>query len=129
MNLLIGCLIIAALLPLLAKIPLAIAMHNAGGYDNHHPREQQAQLQGFGARALAAHHNAFESLIIFSLSILLAVATNTTTDTVQWLAIAHIGFRIAYHLLYLLNAHILRSVAWAIAIACSFAIIWQCIPN
>ncbi|OBT12067.1 hypothetical protein A9264_02665 [Vibrio sp. UCD-FRSSP16_10] len=128
MSLLIGCLISAALLPYIAKIPLAIAMHKTGRYDNHHPREQQANLQGFGARALAAHHNAFESLIIFSISILLAITTNTINDTVQLLAITHIGFRIAYNVLYLLNISTLRSIAWAIAIACSFLIMWQCIP-
>lgn len=63
MTILIICLFIAMVLPIVAKIPVAIAMNNAGGYDNNHPRAQQAKLTGFGARALAAHQNAFESLI------------------------------------------------------------------
>ncbi|MDP2562602.1 MAPEG family protein [Psychrobium sp. 1_MG-2023] len=126
---LIWCLVIAALLPFIAKVPLAIAMNKAGGYDNNHPREQQANLQGFGARALAAHQNAFESLIIFSIAILLALATNTITDTVQLLAMIHIGFRVAYNALYLLNIGVLRSISWTVAIGCSFAIMWQCIAN
>ena len=65
MTILIVCLFIACLLPYLAKIPTAIAMKNQpGGYDNNHPRAQQAMLTGFGARAVAAHQNSFESLII-----------------------------------------------------------------
>lgn len=64
MHTLLTCLFIAMLLPYLAKGPVAWAMVKAGGYDNHHPRTQQAQLTGFGARALAGHQNAFESLLI-----------------------------------------------------------------
>ncbi|NOI77258.1 MAPEG family protein [Vibrio coralliilyticus] len=127
MTILIVCLIGAALLPYLAKIPVAIAMHQAGGYDNHHPREQQARLKGWGARAMAAHQNAFESLLIFAIAILLAVSTSTVHDTVQLLAMTHIGLRVVYHILYLLNIGVWRSVAWAIAIGCSFAIMGLCL--
>ena len=55
MNILIICLFIAMLLPYLAKMPVAVAMAKLGGYDNAHPRAQQAKLTGFGARALAGH--------------------------------------------------------------------------
>ena len=129
MNTLIYCLIAAALLPYLAKIPVAIAMNKLGGYDNNHPREQQAKLQGFGARALAAHQNAFESLIVFSASILLAIATNTVNESVQLFAILHIGFRVAYHILYLVNIGVMRSICWAVAIGSSFFIMGQCIQS
>lgn len=129
MNTLIYCLIAAALLPYLAKIPVAIAMSKLGGYDNNHPRDQQAKLQGFGARALAAHQNAFESLIVFSASILLAIATNTVNESVQLFAILHIGFRVAYHILYLANIGVMRSICWAVAIGSSFFIMGQCIQS
>jgi uncharacterized MAPEG superfamily protein len=126
---LIWCLIIAVLLPYLAKIPLVFAMTKAGGYDNHHPREQQASLQGFGARALAAHQNAFESLIIFATAILLAVTTGTTSEIVQLLAIIHIVARVVYNILYLIDKSSLRSLVWAISLGCSLVIMWECIPS
>jgi uncharacterized MAPEG superfamily protein len=129
MDTLIYSLMAAALLPYLAKIPVAFAMHKDGGYDNNHPRDQQAKLKGFGARALAGHQNAFESLIVFAVAVLMALATGTTNDTVELLALLHVGFRVVYHILYLLNIGVLRSTAWAIAIGCSFAIMWQCIPS
>ncbi len=127
MTILMYCLFIAALLPYIAKLPLAYAMNQSGGYDNNYPRDQQAKLQGFGARALAAHQNAFESLIIFSAAILLAIATNKTGETIQQLAIIHIVARITYNALYLFNIGLMRTFAWLIATGCSFAIIWQCI--
>ena len=129
MTILIWCLFAATLLPYLAKAPVAIAMNKLEGYDNNHPRSQQAKLTGFGARALAAHQNAFESLIIFVPAVLLAIGTNTITDTVTLLAIIHVIARVAYNVLYLLNIGTMRSIVWAIATISSFAIIWQCIPQ
>lgn len=129
MTVLILCLIFASFLPYLVKIPLAIAMAKEGGYDNSHPREQQSRLEGFGARALASHQNAFESLLVFGIAILLAIATETTTESVQLLAIVHIVFRVIYHALYLIDKSTLRSISWFIAIACSFAIMGQCLPS
>ena len=128
MTVLIWCLFIAALLPYFAKGPVASAMNKLDGYDNNHPRSQQAKLTGYGARALAAHQNAFESLMIFAPAVLLAIATNTITQSIELLAITHVVARIAYNLLYLFNIGLLRSIVWGVATVSSFAIIWQCIP-
>jgi len=128
MTILVWCLFIAAILPYLAKAPVAYAMNKLSGYDNNHPREQQSKLTGFGARALAAHQNAFESLIIFAVAVLCALATNTITESVVTLGIVHIVARITYNILYLMNIGILRTAVWLVGIGCSFAIIWQCIP-
>jgi len=128
MTTLIWCLFIAALLPLLAKGPVAYAMNKLGGYNNNHPREQQSKLTGFGARALAAHQNAFESLMIFAPAVLLAIATQHTDKNIMLLAIVHVCARIAYNILYLMNIDKLRTLVWSVATISSFSIIWQCIP-
>jgi len=44
MTILILCLFIALLLPYIAKLPVAYAMNKLDGYDNSHPRNQQANL-------------------------------------------------------------------------------------
>lgn len=129
MSVLVICLFITMLLPYLSKIPVAYAMHKEGGYDNHYPREQQDKLKGFGARALAAHKNSFESMIIFTPACLTAIATHQVTPTLQVLAIAHVVSRFIYHLFYLMNLATLRSTIWFIGIACSFAMMWMCIPQ
>ncbi len=128
MTILISCLFIAALLPYVAKMPVAYAMAKQGGYDNNQPRAQQAILTGFGARALAAHQNAFESLIIFAPALLLAIAAQKTNSAITTLAIIHVVTRIIYNILYLCNVSTLRSLVWAVATLASFSIIYLCIP-
>jgi uncharacterized MAPEG superfamily protein len=125
MQTILICLLIAVLLPYAAKVPLAMAMAKLGRYDNNHPREQQAQLTGFGARALAGHQNAFESLIIFGIAVLTALVTNNVTDLVALLAIVHVVARLVYHVLYLLNFGTLRSLSWFVGIGASIGILCQ----
>jgi len=128
MHTLIVCLFIACLLPYLSKVPMAIAMNRQpGGYDNNHPRTQQALLIGFGARALAAHQNSFESLIVFSSAVLTALATQTINANTQGLAIGYLIARGIYHLLYLMNHSTLRSIVWGVSLFCSLGIILLCL--
>ncbi len=128
MTTLIICLFLALLLPLLAKGPVAFSMAKLGRYNNKHPREQQSKLTGFGARALAAHQNAFESVILFAPAVILALATGNSELTIVVLAVIHVVARVFYNILYLLNMALLRSIVWAIATLCSFTIVFQCIP-
>jgi len=127
MTFLIWTLIIAALLPYLAKGPVAYAMNKLGGYDNKHPRSQQAKLTGIGARALAAHQNAFESFMIFSAAILLALTTGHIGESIQQLATIYLIARVLYNILYLANIGFLRSVVWFISLGCSLAIMVLCL--
>ncbi|WP_338092724.1 MAPEG family protein [Legionella feeleii] len=97
-------------------------------YDNKQPRAQQATLTGIGARAVAAHQNSFESLIIFSTATLTAIATHNTSCLIQGLAIFHLISRGIYHLFYLLNWATLRSTLWTLGCLSSLGILWLCIP-
>ncbi|MEI6859572.1 MAG: MAPEG family protein [Shewanella sp.] len=125
MTSLLICLFIAMLLPYLAKGPVAVAMAKAGGYDNAHPRTQQAGFTGFGARAVAGHQNAFESLLIFGLAVVTVIATDNINTIVVTLAITHIIARVAYQIFYLIDKGTLRSLTWFVAVFCSFGIFFQ----
>lgn len=125
MTTMLTCLLIAMLLPYLSKVPVGYAMARAGGYDNEHPRAQQASLAGMGGRAVAAHQNAFESLLIFGLAVVTVLATDTVNDTAQTAALVHVAARIAYHIFYLTNHDKLRSTAWFAGIIPSFVILAQ----
>lgn len=127
MNTLIICLLIACILPYLSRIPLAIAMAKTGSYNNNYPRSQQATLQGFGARALAAHQNSFESLIIFATAVLTAMISNHVSTMVEYLAIVYIISRVIYHVLYLMNLAGLRSLIWFVGLVCSLTILGSCL--
>ncbi|MFT4927869.1 MAG: putative MAPEG superfamily protein [Phenylobacterium sp.] len=127
MQIVIICLFIAAVLPFLAKGPVAVAMHRLGGYDNKHPRSQQTELTGFGARALAAHQNAFEALLLFATAAITAIASNQVSATVEVASIVFVVARVAYNILYLLNLSTLRSISWAVGTVSCFVILKQCI--
>lgn len=123
------CLFIATLMPILAKVPLAIAMNQAsGGYNNRNPREQQKSLTGFGARAKAAHENCFEALIMFTPGALAVLVTNNAGQLAEYFAMAFIMARVAYLIAYYCDIHILRSTCWFIGFLSSIGLIWLAIP-
>lgn len=128
MSTVITCLFIAAILPYLSKAPLAYAMNQLGGYDNNNPRTQQSKLEGFGARASAAHQNSFEALLVFSTAAITAIATNNVTAMTENLAIAFVIARVVYHVLYLLDLAVFRSLVWFVGLISSLTILWTCIP-
>lgn len=128
MTTLIICLLIAVILPYLIKIPMGYAMQKAkGGYNNNYPREQQASLKGFGARAVGAHQNCFESLAVFSTAVLTAIATHHVTSTIETLAIVYIVSRVVYVFMYLMNLASLRSLIWFVGLICCVSILYMCI--
>jgi uncharacterized MAPEG superfamily protein len=110
-------LLAVALLPYLARIPVARAMNQLGGYDNHLPRAQQARLQGLGARANAAHYNSFEALQLFLAALLGCVVSGNYDSTMQALAWGYVGCRLLFILFYLLDWALARSLVWVLGIA------------
>lgn len=125
MSLMIWCLLIAGLLPIAAKAPVVYFQNRDNGYDNRHPRAQQQRLTGAGARAVAGHYNAYEAFPLFAAAVLLVIATDQVNTLNQWLAVGFIGFRIAYHVLYLANWDKLRSLVWFFALLCPIIMIAQ----
>lgn len=109
-------LLAVALLPYLARIPVARAMNQLGGYDNHLPRAQQARLQGLGARANAAHYNSFEALQLFLAALLGCVVSGNYDSTMQALAWSYVGCRLLFILFYLLDWALARSIVWVMGV-------------
>lgn len=112
------CLFIAALLIYVARVPVAKAMQEEGGYDNRNPRAQQAQLKGFGARALAAHQNSIEIFPLFAAGVLMAHVTQTQGYFVDLLAVVFILSRILYLFLYWRDLATARSTTWVVGLVC-----------
>ncbi|QPL43002.1 MAPEG family protein [Pseudoalteromonas sp. A41-2] len=127
MTTLILCALIAVLLPYLAKVPVAFAQNKLAGYDNKHPREQQSKLTGFGARALAAHQNSFESLIVFGVALAVVMSTNNVYHVTETLAVMHVVSRVMYCIFYYINQDILRSLVWLVGYVCAVAMIAVCL--
>lgn len=125
MIVILYCLLIAIVMPFLAKVPLGMAMHKEKGYDNAYPREQQNRLTGFGARANAAHYNCFEALACFSPAALAAIATNTQTEVAITSAVIFIVARVTYLVCYWANYHLLRSISWSVAMGATLVLFVQ----
>ncbi|MEO3712814.1 MULTISPECIES: MAPEG family protein [Roseateles] len=120
------CIIVAALLPIvcagLAKSRGFGKRRRDGGYDNHDPRSWMAGLQGWQARANAAQANSFEALPLFIAGVLAAQQMQAPQDRIDLLAAAFIGVRLVYIGVYLADLATLRSLIWALGLACSIGL-------
>lgn len=112
-------LLVAGLLPC---ITVGFAKFSARGYDNHHPRQWAAGLQGRQARAYAAHQNHFEFFPFFAAAVIIAELRTGGSSSVNLLAMTAIGARIAYTAFYLTDRAILRSICWLIGMLCIIAL-------
>lgn len=119
MSIAFWCVFISALLIFIARIPVAKAMKEQGGYNNHLPRQQQAQLTGRGARALAAHQNSFEAFMLFAVGVLMAHVSQTQGWLIDVLAITFVIARVFYLVCYLADLTWQRSLLWAVGLLCS----------
>ena len=117
------CILAAAVLVYLTKMPAAVAMARMpGGYDNRNPRDQMAKVDGLGRRAAAAHANGFEGLIVFSAAVFVAHLGQGNTHHAAWLSLAYVASRIGYIALYLANYDRARSTVWMLGMLCSSAL-------
>lgn len=106
------CVLLAFILVLLSKIPLGVAQHQAGGYDNKRPRTQQAKLKGWGARARAAHYNTIESIPPFGIAVVIAHLAGLDERRASVMAMAFLVCRVIYIVAYLTNLDYLRTAVW-----------------
>jgi uncharacterized MAPEG superfamily protein len=119
MTIAIWCLLAAALLPV---VTAGIAKATGGAYDNSDPRGRAQSYQGMAKRAYAAHQNGFESFPLFAAAVLVAEMKGGPRGMVDMLALAHIGFRMAYVGAYVFDRPSLRSVVWFLALACTIGV-------
>jgi len=103
----------------LARMPVTRAMKEQGGYDNHLPRQQQMQLTGLGARAVAAHQNSFEAFMLFAVGVLMAHTTQTAGWLIDCLAIIFVITRVIYLVCYWKDLAWQRSLVWLLGLICS----------
>ncbi|WP_423394740.1 MAPEG family protein [Burkholderia sp. LMG 21824] len=112
------CLFIVALLP----FSMTFLAKARKGYDNRAPRDYLAKLEGWRARAQAAHQNAWEALALFTAALVVAWHNGANLHRVDQLAMAFVAIRVVYMLMYLLNWASLRSLVWFGGMACVVAL-------
>ncbi len=113
------CLFAACLLPYVWSTFGLVARHRQLGVDNKIPRQQLAQLEGWGARANAAQQNAWEALATFAPAVLCAHVTQADATWSMRLAIAWVAFRLLHGVVYLADVDIARTGAFFGATCCT----------
>ena len=119
MTLAYWCVLAAALMPFLFT---GIAKFSGGRYNNYSPREFLEKQEGFRKRAHWAQLNSFEAFPMFAAAVIIAHLTGAEQDYINTLAIAFIGIRIAYGVMYLANLAALRTLVWTAGLACVIAL-------
>ncbi|SUD92181.1 MAPEG family protein [Psychrobacter phenylpyruvicus] len=122
-NVAIWTMIIASALPFLLAM-LAKALGGFSMADNSHPREVVAKFSGRAARAHAAQQNSFESLPIFLASVIVAMLFFVPQIVVNYLAVMYVALRLIYAIAYIVNLPTLRSIIWALSMACCFMLFY-----
>jgi uncharacterized MAPEG superfamily protein len=104
-----------------AIMPIVLAgISKAGGerFNNRAPRDWLAQQEGWRQRANWAQQNSYEAFPPFAAAVIIAHQLDAGQATIDTLALAFIGFRIAYGICYIGNWHALRSLMWIAGFLC-----------
>lgn len=110
------CVFVAFLLIWVPQVYVARSRVEAGGYDRHQPRDQQARLDARGRRAAAAHANTFEAFAPFAIAVVLARVTQADRAWTQALCIAFVAARAVYPFVYVYDRPALRSAVWSLGL-------------
>ncbi|MFZ5723686.1 MAG: MAPEG family protein [Pseudomonadota bacterium] len=119
MTIALWCVLIGALMPLLWAF---FAKFTGDGFKprhNYRPREFLDALEGPRKRAHWAQLNAFEAFPAFAAAVLVASHVGKIDPArLDQLAIGWVVLRLLYGVLYIADRALLRSVVWALAVAC-----------
>jgi len=91
-------------------------------FDNSYPRDPAFYTKGPRARALGAHQNGLEAFPLIAAAVLVAELHSAPQHTIDGLALAFLGARIAYAVCYLGDRPSLRSMIWTLAFVINLAI-------
>jgi uncharacterized MAPEG superfamily protein len=117
------CLLASVILTIASIMPAKLS--GVRNYDNGNPRDPGFYTAGLRSRSQGAHLNGYEAFPFFAASVILAEMRAVPQGTVNALAMAFIGVRVVYVLLYLGDRPTARSVTWFVGFACTLAIFFS----
>ncbi|MDB6062747.1 MAG: putative rane protein [Verrucomicrobiaceae bacterium] len=119
MNALLWCLVVVTFLPVAWGVPAFSFRKKQFGYaDNKLPRAQQQQTTGIAARALGAHQNAWEALMMFAPIVFVAQIAGADPVKAGLTGIAFVVIRVLHGIFYIADLDALRSISFLVGIAC-----------
>ena len=96
----------------LAGVAVSCRLRQFGTIDNNNPRAQQGQLEGIGARAMAAQQNAWEAAILFVVTLFVAYSAGLPLTSLDLPALLYLAFRLGHAVCYLADWATLRSIVY-----------------
>jgi len=95
------CLATASLIPYVLAVATApFRKHQFGTLDNNNPRKQQRELEGTGARLVAAQQNMWEALLVFTIRVFIAHFAKADERASAIAAITFVAARVAHPIFY-----------------------------
>ena len=95
-----------------------------GHLDNNHPRIQQAEMTGTGARIQGAQMNAWEALAIFTMVNFIAFSSGLDLKLIANISVVFALMRVLHALFYIANFAWLRSGAFLLSMFCCLYIVY-----
>jgi len=119
MTISLWCLALSTLIPYFISFTTGyFRKKQYGNIDNKDPREQQRNLEGTGARLVAAQQNMWENLALFIIAVLIAKITGADQAKSDIAAMIFVGARLGHPVAYALNIDKLRSALWLVGFVC-----------
>lgn len=117
------CLALGVVLPYVWS-PLSFGERKAlGGPDFRTPRVQTARLEGVGARAMGAHANAFEALVVFGVAVVLAHLAGANELWSAVLSVVWLVARFGHGAFYVADIQLLRTGSFAVGFLAALGLI------
>lgn len=91
------------------------------GFSNYDPRGYLERVTGWRRRAHHVQQNSFEALSVFGFAVIIAHLAHAPQMTLDKLALTFVVARILYGICYLTNKAALRTLFWAVGMACVIA--------
>lgn len=109
------CVLAAFVLVWVARIPVFVAIGRTDqDFDNELPPRQLDKLEGFGARAVAAHRGLLAMFPPFAAAVVIAHIAGADARRASVLALAFVVSQALYVAAYLANVDYLRSLVWLV---------------
>jgi len=119
MSIALWCVLVGAFLPLIWTGYAKFTGTGSGARENHNPREFLETLTGGRQRANWAQLNSFEAFPPFAAAVIIASWLGKMDPAqLDVLAMAWVGLRLVYGVLYIADRAELRTLVWTGATAC-----------
>ena len=113
------CIVISLFIPLLCA---GYAKFSTKGYSNRTPRDFLAGLEGAGKRANCAQQNFYETFPAFAAGVIIAHLMEAEQWAIDFTAVMYVTARVLYAVFYIIDQHMLRSLAWTVAFGATIAL-------